>query len=175
MKTVPTLYTDRCMLSEVIQKDIPVLRQIMDDAETKKFLPELCQEFQTQESLYQFIASFDIYLKQDDGVLWGIHKNEVLIGFIAIMDITATPTLFYAMHADCRNRGYMKEAIITTLQFTKEVDLCRIIQTEVYCDNVISDRLLTNLNFKWYKQEDKKVYYVINLNKINNSYNNQSK
>lgn len=163
MNAVPTLHTDRCTLSAVIQSDIPVLRQILDDSETQRFLPELCEEFPTIESLQKLVVSFDKYLAQDEGVLWGIRIDQVLIGFVAIMDIKTNPTLFYAMHPDYRNKGYMKECIMVILRFINEVSLCRIIQTEVYCDNVISDRLLTNLNFESYKQEDNKVYYVTSV------------
>lgn len=77
MKFVPTLHTNRCTLSVVTQSDIPVLRQILDDAETQRFLPEFCEEFQTLESLQKFVASFDKYLAQDEGILWGIRKDTV--------------------------------------------------------------------------------------------------
>ena len=175
MKSVPALHTNRCTLSAITQSDIPVLRQILDDAETQRFLPELCEEFQTLESLQKFVASFDKYLAQDEGILWGIRKDGTLIGFIAIMDIMTNPTLFYAMHPKHRNNGYTKECIIAALQFVNKINLCRIIQTEVYRDNEVSDRLLKNLNFRPCKQTENKVYYAINLSKIDNSYAIHSK
>ncbi len=163
MKSVPTLHSDRCSLTVVTQSDIPVLHQILEDSETKRFLPELCNEFQISDSLQQFVESFDKYLSQNEGVLWGIRINDTLIGFIALMDITTNPTLFYAIHPSYRNNGYMKECIIATIRFVNEAKLCQIIQSEVYCDNVISARLLTNLNFKIYKQSGNKDYFVIYL------------
>jgi len=175
MTSVPILHTDRCTLSGVSQSDIPVLRQILDDSETQRFLPELCKEFRTTESLQQFVSSFDKYLFQDEGILWGIHIKDTLIGFIAIMDMTTNPTLFYAMHPDSRNNGYMKECIKASMRFVNEVKLCLIIQSEVYCDNVISTKLLTNLNFKLYKQSETKVYYTTYLNNSRDFYNTHSK
>lgn len=175
MNSVPVLHTDRCTLTTVTQNDIPILRQILDDSETRRFLPELCEEFQTTESLQQLVASFDKLLLHDEGVLWGIRKENTFIGFIAIMDIKTNPTLFYAMHPDYRNNGYMKECIMANLRFVNDVNYCQVVQTEVYCDNVISERLLMNFNFRLYKQSENKASYVINLNNIHNSYNNQSK
>lgn len=159
MNSFPTLHTERCTLSEITQCDIPVLRQILDDAETKRFLPELCEEFSTTESLQQFIASFDKYLLQDEGILWGIRKEDMLIGFIAIMDISSNPTLFYAMHPYYRNNGYMKECIKRTLHFLKKNDTIKNLQTEVFIDNFISRCLLNNVGFNLQMIENQKTYY----------------
>lgn len=159
MKTVPILYTDRCTLSAVTQSDIPVLRQILDDTETQRFLPELCDEFQTEESLKQFVASFDKYLLQDEGVLWGIHKDDTLIGFIAIMDIKTNPTLFYAMHPDYRNIGYMKESLKILIDYVHLKDARIKLQTEVFFDNITSIELLLGIGFRQ-KNNDKQNYSI---------------
>ena len=157
MKSVPTLHTDRCTLSAVTQSDIPVLRQILDDTETQRFLPELCEEFQTIESLQKFVTSFDNYLAQDEGILWGIRKDDTLIGFIAIMDIMTNPTLFYAMHPKHRNNGYMKECLARLMGFMHEVHLCDELQTEVYCDNVVSQNILFDLGFHIKMRDKEKI------------------
>ena len=148
MTAVPVLHTARCTLSAMTQEDIPVLRQILDAADTQSFLPELCQEFPTAESLQQFITSFNAYLVQDNGVLWGIRKDETLTGFIAIMDIPNNPTLFYAMHPNHRNQGYMKECLARLMDYVHETKLCDILQTEVYKKNTASHRLLSLFGFE---------------------------
>ena len=148
MNSFPTLHTERCTLSEITQCDIPVLRQILDDAETKRFLPELCEEFSTTESLQQFIASFDKYLFHDEGILWGIRKEDMLIGFIAIMDISSNPTLFYAMHPDCRNQGCAKESVSGVIKHIKVIFPNLKLKTEVYNDNQASISILQSCGFK---------------------------
>lgn len=163
MKSVPSLHTDRCTLSAVTQSDIPVLRQILDDTETQRFLPELYKEFQTGESLQQFIVSFDKYLAQDEGLLWGIRKDDTLIGFIAIMDIMTNPTLFYAMHPKHRNNGYMKECMVKVVDYVQEVNHCDRLQTEVYNENVASGKLLTDIGFQKYNDDEQKEYYGKNI------------
>lgn len=158
MKAVPTLYTDSCILSAVTTEDIPIMGQILDDSETQRFLPELCQEFPTYESLLQFIASFNAYLLQDEGVLWGIHKGNILIGFIAIMDISNNPTLLYAMHPDYRNKGYMKKCLIELIEFVDEIKLCNLLNSEVILGNDISQKLLFSVGFYPCKEDNQKMY-----------------
>ena len=147
MKSVPSLHTGRCSLSAITRSDIPVLRQILDDPETQRFLPELCKEFQTAESLQQFIVSFDKYLAQDEGLLWGIRKDDTLIGFMATMDIMIYPTLFYAMHPDFRDQGYMKESLRELVFYVQNINLCNTLMTEVYGENLASQRLLSTMGF----------------------------
>lgn len=159
MTSIPILHTDRCTLSAITQSDIPVLRQILDDAETQRFLPELCKEFQTAESLQQFIVSFDKYLLQDEGILWGIRKGNTLIGFIAIMDIPEEPTLFYAMHPNFRNKGYMKGCLKKVLEFESGKYWFKNIHTQVYQENSISLQLLKFLGFQSYDMNRQKVCY----------------
>ena len=160
MTSVPVLRTDRCILSAITYEDIPMLRQILDDAETQRFLPELCEVFQTKEDLIQFITSFNNFLQQDEGILWGIYSDHspTLMGFIAIMDMTTEPTLFYAMHPKYRNREYMKKSLGCVIEYMKKSQLCRKIMTEVYQDNIVSQKLLKGIGFHYYEQKDKKIY-----------------
>ena len=168
MKSVPVINTHRCTLSAVIQSDIHILRQILDDPETQRFLPELCEEFPTIDSLQKFVVSFDKYLLQDDGILWGIRRDSVFIGFIAMMDIKTNPTLFYAMYPDYRNKGYMKECLIKMIDYVYGISLCDTLMTEVLCDNIISQEILLSIGFRQYMKDRSKVY-LRHANDINNS------
>lgn len=161
MKSVPTLHTGRCSLSTVTQSDIPVLRQILDDTETQRFLPELCEEFQTLESLQKFVASFGKYLAQNEGILWGIRKDNTLIGFIAIMDIMTNLTLFYAMHPHYRNLGYAKEAVAEVVRYFKDKHPNLHLHTEVYNDNHASISILQSCGFKISGKENKKTMLTL--------------
>lgn len=170
MNSVPTLHTDRCTLTAVTQSDIPVLRQILDDSETQRFLPELCEEFQTTESLQQFVASFDKLLLQDEGILWGIRKDNVFIGFIAIMDIKTIPSLFYAMHSVNRRSGYMKESLKRVLGFVSGKYLCSKLQTEVYHGNTASLELLFSIGFHQSKRDKQKEFVEIFFSQKNSQH-----
>ncbi|MBE6253939.1 MAG: GNAT family N-acetyltransferase [Prevotella sp.] len=161
MKSVPVLHTDRCTLSAVTKNDVSVLRQILNDAETQRFLPELCEEFHTSERLKQFVASFDKYRLRDEGILWGIHKDSIFIGIIAIMDISVNPTLFYAMHPHYRHKGYFKESLRIALDFLWKSGICMSIRTEVNIDNEISQAILKNTGFHQlsYYNDERSVFY----------------
>ena len=161
MNTVPQLHTDRCTLSAVTQSDIPVLLQIMDDAETRRFLPELFEEFHTAESLQQFVASFGKYMTHDEGVLWGIRKDDTLIGFIAIMDISTNPSLFYAMHPNYRNQGYAKETVSEVVRYFKEKHPNLNLHTEVYNDNHASIAILQSSGFIVSAKENEKIMLTL--------------
>ena len=166
MKTVPALHTDRCILTTVKQNDIPMIQQILEDTETKRFLPELCHEFQTEENLRQLITSFDKYLIQNEGVLWGVRKDDNLIGFIAIMGIPTSSTLFYAIHPGFRNNGYMRESLVKVMDYIYMTCLCSFLCSEVYHNHLISQKLLEDMGFKKCKMDKEKIYYRIdNLNK----------
>lgn len=161
MKSVLVLHTDGCTLSTITQSDIHILRQILDDSETQRFLPELCEEFPTIESLQKFVASFDKYLAQDEGVLWGIYKDGTLIGLIAIMDIMTNPTLFYAMHPHYRNQGYAKEAVADVVKDFKKEHPNRALHTEVYKDNHASIAILQSCGFVVSGRENEKIMLTL--------------
>lgn len=153
MRQVPVLHTYRCSLSAVSKNDIPVLLQILNDGETRRFLPDLCEVFHTADRLITFIGSFDNFLLHDQGILWGIRTQDELIGFIGVMDIPDNPTLFYAVHPDYRRCGYLKETLTEVMRFVRESNLCPTIQTEVFADNIVSQKVLTELDVRFKLRE----------------------
>lgn len=161
MRHFPVLHTDRCTLGIVTQEDIPMLFEILNDVETQRFLPELCSVLKTEESILKFILTFNNNISQDEGIIWGVRKNSIFIGFIAIIDIPDSPALFYAMHPGFRNHGYMKECLTVIIQFLHKINLCSKIQTEVYKENNCSQHLLTDIGFKPYKMDRQKVYFQL--------------
>lgn len=153
MMQVPIIQTHRCSLSAVSRNDIPVLLQIINDAETRRFMPDLCEVFHTPESLNAFINSFGQYLLHNQGVLWGIRVQDKLIGFIGVMDIPDNATLFYAVHPDYRKHGYLKEALAVVIRFINDSNLCPSIHSEVFADNYISQKILTELGVSYVLRE----------------------
>lgn len=159
MKTVPTLHTDRCTLSAVTQNDIHVLWQILYDVETQRFLPELCKEFTTVESIQQFIFSFENYLSKSEGILWGIRKHDTLIGFVATMDLSTKPTIFFAMHPKYRNQGYMQESVRLATQYICDAKLTDELHTEVDVNNIASQKVLERCGYKVKEEQTLRFLY----------------
>lgn len=162
MRSFPDILTARCVLNRVTSNDLLALREIFDDVETKRFLPELYALVETDEGLLSFISAFDSYSNNQNGYLWGIRFDGRLVGFIAIMDIPDSPTLFYAMHPNFRLKGIMKECLDAIVRFVAKKISCSFIQSEVFEDNIVSINLLRQLNFKIDKVDHKihllKVY-----------------
>lgn len=142
LKQVPVLYTERCELSEIRNADISILQEIIADEETQRFLPELCSIMRTDADIRQVLSTFQLYLQQGEGILWGIRLGNTIIGFIALMELTTTPSIFYAMHPRYRRNGYMDECLKETFVYAKNILGCSTITTLVDKRNRISLNLL---------------------------------
>ncbi|MDC2009068.1 GNAT family N-acetyltransferase [Bacteroides thetaiotaomicron] len=158
MKTVPELTTSRCALRQIAIEDLPLLSQIMQDEQSQQYLPELYDIVKTEKGLLQCVSSFETYLHQDEGILWGIYANEDFIGYIALMDISVAPSVFYALHPLHRKHGYMKECLKEVISFLFNNSLCNYLQTEVYENNAASLNILNANGFNVVKYENGKFY-----------------
>lgn len=159
MKDFPALETSRCVLNCITDDDVPVLRQIFDDESTQKYLPELQSLVRTDKGIQQMLSSFDAYLTMGEGVMWGVRLRDVMIGFVAIMDLSCNPTIIYAMHPSYRSNGYMKECVAISVQYVLGRGLCSSVQTEVYNDNVVSIGLLQSIGFDVVRSSKRKTFF----------------
>ena len=156
--SVPTLQSDHCTLNEVEENDIAALRTIFSDAYTQRFLPDLCDIAQTNEGIKQILKSFCTYLSKNDGVLWGIRKHDTLIGFVAAMDLSTNPTIFFAMHPKYRNQGHMQESVRLATQYVCDAKLTNELHTEVDVNNIASQKVLEQCGYK--AKEKQKLRYL---------------
>lgn len=145
------------MLTHMSEDELCVLKEIFDDAETKRFLSEIYELLDIPDGLQNFVATFDFYTQNDEGCLWGIKHIGVLVGFVSVMDLSDVPALFYATHSNHRSCGYMKDALNAVLDYLSSKAI-RTISTDVYKENSISITLLQQLGFCVCKEDDKKVY-----------------
>lgn len=158
MKVFPKIETPRCVLNCITEKDVAVLEEIFRDIHTRKFLPEIYELIDTPNDVQRFFSVFEHYFTINEGFLWGIYKNKTLLGFVAIMDLSSSPALFYAMHPDYRQRGFMKEAIEAVIGFVCSNNLCCSLQSEVYKENLISINLLQSVGFDVMEADGQKFY-----------------
>lgn len=161
MNNFPTLHTKRCILREISRDEIPLLREIIEDEQFQRFLPELSNAVKTEEELLQLIRHFDTYVQNEDGALWGIETEDTLIGFVAIMDISYEPILFYALHPNYRNQGYAKEAVSEVARYFKETHPNLNLHTEVYKDNHASIAILQSCCFMISGNENEKIMLTL--------------
>ena len=158
MRVLPEISTGHCLLNRILEADLPALNEIFYDAQTKRFLPELYPIADSAEGVRMFVSTFDLYLDMGEGFLWGIRRDDRLAGFIAVMDISDAPTVFYAMHPSFRSCGYMKESLSGVLEHLESQNAVEIIFTEVYKENSRSITLLRGLGFLIGREDDEKVY-----------------
>lgn len=158
MTELPVLKSPRCVLSRITEDDIPVMRQLFDDEVTQKYLSELRTLVETDEGIKQMLSSFNILMKQNEGLIWGVQHNGNLIAFVAFMDLSCNPTVVYAMHPAYRSKGYMKECVALSVQYILDSGMCSYMQTEVHNDNVASVRLLQSIGFDVVSKDELKTY-----------------
>lgn len=156
--SVPTLHSEHCMLNEIEENDISGLRTIFSDADTQRYLPYLCDIAQTNEGIKQILKSFRPYLSKDESILWGIRKHDTLIGFVATMDLSTNPTIFFAMHPKYRNQGYMQESVRLATQYICDTKLTNELHTEVDVNNIASQKVLERCGYK--VREKQKLGYL---------------
>lgn len=157
MSTAPILYTQRCVLEGVTNDDLFVLRQFAYDNLFVRFLPELYDVFKSEQSILQFKRNFEVYSQNDDGALWGINVDSVLIGFIAIIDLSFDPVLFYAILPQYRNQGYAKEGVSAVVSYMKKLHPDVRLHSEVFLDNAASLSILKSCGFRESRKTENKI------------------
>ena len=157
MSPIPEITTRHSVLIRISEDELDILKEIFDDADTRRFLPELYELLNLPDGLRKFVSAFELYTQNAEGYLWGVKHNNELVGFVAIMDLSDIHLLFYATHPNHRSCGYMKEALCAILEYLSSKAI-RKIATDVYKENNISINLLQQLGFCVCKEDDKKVY-----------------
>lgn len=157
--SVPTLHAEHCTLNEVEENDISALRTIFSDADTQRFLPDLCDIAQTDDDIKQILMSFHTYLSKNEGIIWGIRKHDTLVGFVATMDLSTNPTIFFAMHPKYRNQGYMQESVRLATQYICEAKLTNELHTEVDVNNIVSQKVLERCGYKVKEEQTLRFLY----------------
>lgn len=158
MNPFPEINARHSVLTRISEDALGILRDIFDDADTRRFLPELYELLDSYNGIQKFVSTFDLYTQNDEGYLWGIKNSDEFVGFIAVMDLSDDPALFYATHPNHRSRGYMKDALQSVLGYLSNQKTVRTISTDVYKENNISINILQQLGFCVCREDDKKVY-----------------
>lgn len=156
----PILYTKRCRLDRITLHDVDMLRDIVEDVLFRLFLPELYELMHNFDGIHRFLNSFDTYSQNGDGFLWGIWKQSYLIGFVAIIDMSYEPTIFYAMHREYRDKGYTKEAVAEVVAYYKSISKT-LLYTEVYPSNFPSLSILASCGFQVKGNKENKILLTL--------------
>lgn len=158
MNPFPEINSRHSALARISESELDILKEIFDDADTRRFLSELYELLDSSNGIQKFVSTFDLYTQNDEGYLWGVKHDDELVAFVAVMDLSDIPVLFYATHPNHRFRGYMKDALQSVLGYLSNQKAVRKISTDLYKGNNISINILQQLGFCVCREDDKKVY-----------------
>lgn len=164
-KRVPEIYTNSTLLCEIQDKDISSLRVIFQDKDTQRFLPELYELVKTESGMRQYLVSSRNLFLQGEGILWGIYDSGILEGLVGIIDITSTPTIYYAIHPKYRNKGIMTDVLNFVILYLQQFSICKCLLTEIIVGNIPSQRILTRYGFQLIENKDNRLYYYKEFDK----------
>lgn len=162
------LYTTRCTINDVSGLDLKALRQTLDDADTQRFLPELCHVFPTDDSLWllvapSLLARVNHHFECGKGFFWSIRREETTVGLVVLMFMNAHPTLYFATHPDHRRQGYMKETLLRVIEFARKEYLFPKLYAEVPIEDDAAATLLRVLGFHETSCEDGRCPFEIEI------------
>ena len=149
MNIFPTLTTKQLDLVEIQQSHLTDLYLLFSDRKVTEYynLLPLKHEQDGQTLLDWFRNRF----KEGLGIRWGIAlKGEAnIIGTIGFNNFTSKhrANIGYDLQSIYWNKGYMKEALQTIIDFGfNELDINRI-EAEVMQGNIVSEKLLEKMDF----------------------------
>lgn len=138
----------RCKLRAIASNDASRLYDILQDVEVKKYLSEFYEITSTPTELEEVLKSYKILSSCKEAYLWGIWYDEILIGFVSVIDISMKPTIFYALHSDFRKKGLMSECINGLITHFRDSNAYPSLFSEVDEENIASAIILKSCGFE---------------------------
>ena len=57
------------VLTRISAEELEILKEIFDDADTRRFLPELYELLDSSNGIQKFVSTFNLYAQNDEGYL----------------------------------------------------------------------------------------------------------
>ena len=150
MSNFPILYTNRCKLMPLKEKDVYWFNQIINQDDVLNNMKGFRLFAKSVADTKHFIRNINRQFQDGNAFLWSIIYNDIPIGFIGICDITVIPNLFYALNKKQRCQGLMTECVKVVAKFVN-TNLNIVLSTTVECSNVASIRVLEKNGFSFHK------------------------
>ena len=152
---VEIVTTDRLVVRELIQEDIPRLCEICGQDSVRAFIGDIGDDLQVEAEKHKSYIE-QVYRFYDYGY-WGVYdrKNGELIGRCGIQDNViegvSETELGYLISEEKRGKGYANEAVKAVLEYAFH-DLCltRIVAQVAY-ENTASLRIVRSCGMLWEK------------------------
>ena len=150
----PTLETESLLLRKIEIEDFNEVFALRSHPEMHQYTDTIPDTFVDQSISY--INRVDKGVKENLFVLWGIElkSTQKIIGTICIWsldEVRNSGELGYGIHPDYQKQGYMREAIMSVVNFGFSVMKLSVIEAFTEINNLNSVNLLKRLNFKYDK------------------------
>jgi ribosomal-protein-alanine N-acetyltransferase len=144
----PELNTNKLKLRAIKETDAHSLALIYSDAETMYYRGSPTTF--SQEDIEIFVQEKINWFKAFKGIYWVITDSIFgeLIGYVDLYWLEDKWELEYCILKEHRRKGYATEAVSKVISFCKENEI-NIIYAKTKKINIVSIRLLKNLNFKF--------------------------
>lgn len=106
MNPFPEINARHSVLTRISEDALGILKEIFEDVETRRFLPELYELLDYPDGLPNFIATFVYYSQNDEGYLWGIKHSDEFVGLVFIY-LTTLNIRFLFKHSKLVYYGYL--------------------------------------------------------------------
>lgn len=145
--SLPVLETQHLLLRAVSIADVADLHAIYGDPEVMRHASD---PVFTRESEYvQTVASIERYLREDQGIEWGIvlKSSAVMVGVVGLHNFESLQAEIGCLLARAYwGRGLMREAVLAVMEFAPGIGLTRL-KAEIDAGNARSVGLFEGLGF----------------------------
>jgi len=145
--SLPVLETQHLLLRGVAIADMPDLHAIYGDPEVMRYASD--PAFTHQREYVQTVASIERYLREDQGIEWGIvlKSSGILVGVVGLHNFEGVQAEIGCLLARAYwGQGLMREAVLAVMKFAPGIGLTRL-DAEIDAGNTRSERLFAGLGF----------------------------
>lgn len=145
--SLPVLETQRLLLRGVGIADVSDLHAIYGDPEVMRYASD--PAFTRASEYVQTVASIERYLRDDQGIEWGIvvKSSSVMVGVVGLHNFEGMQAEVGCLLARAVwGRGLMREAVLAVMEFAPGIGLTRL-NAEIDAGNARSEGLFAGLGF----------------------------
>lgn len=166
----PTLSTPRLHLRKIVPADADALFAIHSDAETMRWYGvDPIIEMGEADKLAELFAS---WFTAGTGFRWGLERREDgrLIGTCGLFRWNKSwrnCVIGYELARDYHGQGYMREALVSVLDFGFDQMQLHRVQAETHPDNAASIGLATRLGFQFEGVHREQAFWLGSFHDLN--------
>lgn len=155
--------TDRCLLRDWKEKDLPDLKEIFCSGETARLAGF------TVKTPDEVRAVLQTFIQDSKKGLWAITDkgNDKAIGWLEIHKFQELGDkayeIGYCLNESYWGEGIMPEVVRTVIEKIQTSDEVKKLICAYYDYNERSKRVIEKCGFRYYKKEKNKLFYIINL------------